>query len=117
LTLSQATSKHQQFTQEIRYAGDFSQKLNGVIGAFLIDQDLKTDPYHIEESGSAQWRFSQSTSSNLWKTPGLFDGYGIRTNSRLQTFGAALFGQLEWAVSDRFFVMPGVRFNYDKKNC
>jgi iron complex outermembrane receptor protein len=116
LTLSQATSKHQQFTQEIRYAGDFSQKLNGVIGAFLIDQDLKTDPYHIEESGSAQWRFSQSTSSNLWKTPGLFDGYGIRTNSRLQTFGAALFGQLEWAVSDRFFVMPGVRFNYDKKD-
>lgn len=90
LTLSQATAKHQQFTQEIRYAGDFSQKLNGVIGAFLIDQDLKTDPYHIEESGSAQWRFSQSTTSNLWKTPGLFDGYGIRTNSRLQTFGAAL---------------------------
>lgn len=116
LTLSQATSRHEQFTQEIRFAGDFSQNLNGVIGAFLIDQDLKTDPFHIEESGSAQWRFSQSTTSSLWKTPGLFDGYGIRTNSRLQTFGAAVFGQLEWAVSDRFFVMPGVRFNYDKKD-
>lgn len=116
LTLSQATSRHEQFTQEIRYAGEFSQKLSGVIGAFLIDQDLTTDPYHIEESGSAQWRFSQSTTSSLWKTPGLFDGYGIRTNSRLQTFGTAVFGQLEWAVTDKIFVLPGIRFNFDKKD-
>ncbi|HSF46725.1 MAG TPA: TonB-dependent receptor, partial [Chitinophagaceae bacterium] len=115
LTLSQATSRHEQFTQEIRYAGDFSKKLSGVVGVFLIDQDLKTDPYHVEESGSAQWRFSQSTTSNLWKTPGLFDGYGIKTNSRLQTFGAAVFSQLDWAISERLHVMPGIRYNYDKK--
>ena len=115
LSLSQATSKHKQWTQEVRYAGDLSPKLSGVIGAFIIGQDLKTDPYHIEESGDAQWRFSQSSTSNLWKTPGLFEGYGIKTNSRLQSFGAAVFGQIDWAITERLHVLPGLRFNYDQK--
>ncbi|NII26247.1 TonB-dependent receptor [Pseudoflavitalea sp. X16] len=115
LSLSQATSKHQNWSQEIRYAGNFSSRLSGVIGVFAIGQDLKTDPYHIEESGSAQWRFSQSTTSDKWKTPGLFDGFGIRTVSRLKTFGGAIFGQIDWAITDRLHVLPGLRFNYDKK--
>ncbi len=115
LTLSQATSKHKQWTQEVRYAGEFSSRLSGVAGVFVIGQDLTTDPVHIEESGSAQWRFSQSSTSNLWKTPGLLDGYGIRTTSRLETFGAAIFGQLDCAIAKRLHLLPGVRYNYDKK--
>ena len=115
LTLSQATSKHKQWTQEIRYAGDLSPRLSGVIGVFAIGQDLKTDPVHIEESGSVQWRFSQNSTSPLWQTPGLFDGYGIRTNSRLQSLGAAVFAQVDWAITDRLHLLPGVRYNYDKK--
>ncbi|MEI6948390.1 TonB-dependent receptor [Paraflavisolibacter sp. H34] len=116
LTLSQATSKHRQWSQEIRYAGDFSSRLSGVIGVYGISQDLWTAPEHIEESGSAQWRFSQSTTSTKWKTPGLFDGYGIKTKSRLKTQGAAIFGQLDWAVTQKLHVLPGLRFNYDKKD-
>jgi iron complex outermembrane receptor protein len=115
LSLSQAPSKHKQWTQEVRYAGNFSSKLSGVGGVFIIGQYLKTNPYHTEESGSAQWRFSQSSTSNLWKTPGLLDGYGIRTTSRLETFGAAVFGQLDWAITDKLHLLPGIRYNYDKK--
>lgn len=115
LSLSQATSKHKQWSQEVRYAGNFSSKLSGVIGVFVIGQDLKTAPVHIEESGSAQWRFSQSTTSELWKTPGLLDGYGIRTTSRLQTLSAAVFGQLDWAITSKLHVLPGLRYNYDDK--
>ncbi|WP_247233695.1 TonB-dependent receptor [Telluribacter sp. SYSU D00476] len=116
LALSQATSRHEQWTQEIRYAGNFSSRLSGVVGVFAIGQDLKTDPYHVEESGAAQWRFSQSSTSALWKTPGLLDGYGIRTTSRLQSFGGAVFGQLDWAITEKLHVLPGIRFNYDKKD-
>ncbi|GEP98051.1 TonB-dependent receptor [Chitinophaga cymbidii] len=115
LTLSQATSKHQQWSQEVRYAGEFSSKLSGVVGVFVIGQDLKTDPVHIEESGAAQWRFSQNSTSELWKTPGLLEGYGIRTTSRLQTLSAAVFGQLDWAITNRLHVLPGLRYNYDDK--
>jgi iron complex outermembrane receptor protein len=115
LTLSQATSKHQQWSQEVRYAGNFSSKLSGVIGVFVIGQDLKTDPVHIEESGAAQWRFSQNSTSELWRTPGLLEGYGIRTTSRLKTFSAAVFGQLDWAITEKLHVLPGLRYNYDDK--
>lgn len=116
LTLSQAPSKHQQWTQEIRYANEFSSRLSGVFGVFLIDQDLNTSPFHTEESGSAQWRFSQSSTSPLWQTPGLFDGYGIRTTSRLKTFGAAVFGQLDWAITEKLHLLGGIRYNYDEKS-
>lgn len=115
LSLSQATSKHQQWTQEVRYAGNISPKLSGVIGVFVIGQDLKTDPEHIEESGDAQWRFSQSTTSESWKTPGLFEGFGIKTTSRLKSLGAAVFAQADWSITDRLHLLPGLRYNYDKK--
>jgi iron complex outermembrane recepter protein len=115
LTLSQATSKHKQWTQEVRYAGDLLPSLSAVVGVFAIGQDLKTDPYHIEESGAAQWRFSQNSTSELWKTPGLLEGYGIKTKSRLKTFGAAVFGQLDWAITKKLHLLPGIRYNYDKK--
>jgi len=116
LSKSQATSRHTQWSQEIRYAGKFSSRFSGVIGVFAIGQDLKTDPVHIEESGAAQWRFSQSSTSALWKTPGLLEGYGIKTTSRLKSFGGAVFGQLDWAITDKLHLLPGIRFNYDKKD-
>jgi iron complex outermembrane recepter protein len=116
LTKSQGNSRHKQWTQEMRYAGQFSSKLSGVFGVFLIDQDLNSDPVQTEESGSAQWRFSQSSTSALWKTPGLFDGFGTKTTSRLKTLGAAVFGQIDWSISDKLHLLPGIRFNYDKKD-
>lgn len=115
LSKSAATSRHEQWSQEIRYAGSFSKKLSGVIGVFALAQDLNTDPVHTEESGSAQWRFSQNSTSDLWRTPGLFDGFGIKTTSRLQSLGAAAFGQLDWAITERLHVLPGIRYNYDQK--
>jgi len=116
LTLSQATSRHKQWTQEVRYAGDISSQVSGVIGVFALGQNLKTDPAHIEESGPAQWRFSKSTTSELWETPGLLDGYGIRTTSTLNSFGAAVFAQADWSITRRLHVLPGVRFNFDQKD-
>jgi iron complex outermembrane receptor protein len=115
LTRSRAPSRHQQWTQEVRYAGQLSPRLSGVVGAFAILQDLKSNPYQIEESGSAQWRFAQNSTSPLWQTPGLLDGYGIRTTSRLRSFGGAVFGQLDWSLTDKLHLLPGLRFNYDQK--
>lgn len=120
LKLSQAPSKHNQWSQEIRYAGEFSSKLSGVFGVFAIGQNLKTDPYHIEEAGKDQWRFSQDAAPGtpnalLWATPGLLDGYGIKTKSTLETFSGAVFGQLDWKITNKLHVLPGLRYNYDKK--
>lgn len=115
LALSQAPSKHQQWSQEVRWAGSFSKKVSAVFGVFAFAQNLKSDPYHTEESGVDTWRFSQNSTSSLWKTPGLFDGFGIHTTSKLNTFSGAVFGQADWAVTKRLHILPGLRANYDKK--
>jgi len=115
LNKSQGNSKHQQLTQEFRYTGQFTSKLSGVIGAFFINQDLNSDPVQIEESGSAQWRFAKSSTSSLWATPGLFDGFGTKITSSLKTLGAAVFSQIDWTITEKLHLLPGIRFNYDEK--
>ncbi|UBM58740.1 TonB-dependent receptor [Marinilongibacter aquaticus] len=115
LNKSQAPSRHDQWSQEIRYSGEFSKKLSGVTGVFYLCQLLVTDPVHTEESGAAQWRFSQNNQDPLWETPGLLDGYKIETTSRLESVSAAVYGQLDWQVAPAFHLLPGLRYNYDKK--
>jgi iron complex outermembrane receptor protein len=114
-TISSGNSKHDQWSQEIRYSGKISPKLSGVIGVFGLWQDLTSDPVQTEEAGSAQWRFAQSSTSALWKTPGLFDNFGIRTTNEIKSTSLALFGQADWAITEKLHILPGVRYNYDKK--
>jgi iron complex outermembrane receptor protein len=113
LAKSQNPSRQWQVTQEVRYAGQLTSKISGVGGIFFIDQTSTTNG--TEESGNAQWRFAQDSQSPLWKTPGLFEGYGIHTDAKIHSTSAAIFGQLDWAITSRFHVLPGLRYNYDNK--
>ena len=114
LSKSQNPAEHRNWSQEIRYAGDISSRVSGVVGVFFIDQEVKING--TEESGSAQWRFSQSSTNALWQTPGLFEGFGIRTKASIKSKSAAVFANVDWEVLDGLHVMPGIRFNYDEKN-
>ncbi len=114
LAKSQNPTRQTQITQEVRYAGQLTSRISGVAGVFFIDQTSQTDG--TEESGNAQWRFAQSSTSSLWKTPGLFEGYGIKTDANIRASSAAVFGQIDWAITDRLHVLPGLRYNFDKKD-
>ncbi|MFN8335491.1 MAG: TonB-dependent receptor [Cyclobacteriaceae bacterium] len=114
LSKSQNPAEHRNWSQEIRYAGDISSRVSGVVGVFFIDQEVKING--TEESGSAQWRFSQSSTNALWQTPGLFEGFGIRTKASIKSKSAAVFANVDWEVLEGLHVMPGLRFNYDEKN-
>lgn len=115
LKLSQAPSIHHQWTQEFRYAGEFSNKLSGVLGFFAFYQKLDANNEHREESGKDQWRFVQNSQNPLWNTPYLLDGYGIVSKPSLRNFSSAIFGQIDWIVTKKFTIIPGVRINYDQK--
>jgi iron complex outermembrane receptor protein len=112
---SEAPSIHHQFTQEFRYAGDFTDKLNGTIGVFAFYQKLDPDGAHILEAGSDQWRFVQNNQDPLWETPGLLDGLTQETRPKFRNFSGALFGQLDWSITDKWSLLPGFRINYDQK--
>ncbi|MES2516265.1 MAG: TonB-dependent receptor [Bacteroidota bacterium] len=114
LRLSQNPAKHQQYSQEVRYSGQITSKLSAVIGVYAINQDVSISG--TEESGKDQWRFSQSSTSALWKTPGLFEGYGIKTKANINSTSAAVFAQVDWNVVKGLHILPGIRYNYDEKN-
>ena len=121
LTKSQGTSRHDQYSQEVRFAGNINKRLSGVVGVFVLGQNLK-GLGQTEEVGSDQWRFVQTSNSgaqagyNPSASPGLLDGYGIRTNSTIKSLSSAVFAQADWEFAPRFHVLPGLRFTYDKKD-
>ncbi len=87
-----------------------------MVGLFLFHQKLDADGAHREESGKDQWRFVQNSQSELWRTPGLLEGYGIRTQPSFRNTSAAVFGQLDWELSPKLTLLPGARLNYDEKS-
>ena len=118
LTKSQGNSRHDQYSQEIRYAGNLSEKLSGVIGVFALAQNLKGLD-QTEEVGKDQWRFVQTANTGsqaLYSTPGLLDGFGIKTNSTIKSLSAAVFAQVDYEIVKHLHVLPGIRFTYDKKD-
>ena len=114
-TISAAPSYQTQWTQEVRYAGDLSPTVNIVAGGFFFRQALDSSPSFKQEQGAAAARFLLAPSANA-ATPGLLDGYGFNQFLRFRNVSAAAFGQVEWTVTDRLRLMPGLRFNYDQKD-
>lgn len=114
-TISAGNSKDNQWSQEIRYAGNISDNVSGVVGVYGLWQDLRTDPVHTEEAGDALWRFQQVNASQTQWAPGLIDNVGIRTKYGIKSKSLAVFSQIDWEITEKLHVLPGVRYNYDKK--
>src|SRR5690606_14348971 len=114
-TVSAAPSTQRQWTQAVRYAGDVSPDLNFVAGVFFFQQGIDSDPVIRQEQGAAAARFLLAPSPAA-ATPGLLDGYGFEQYLKYRNVSAALFGQVEWHVSERLRLLPGLRLNYDDKS-
>jgi len=113
-TISAAPSKQRQWTQEVRYAGNLSSNVNIVAGVFGFYQTIDSDPSFKQEHGSAAARYLLAPTQAAL-TPGLLDGYGFNQYLAFDNLSAAVFGQVEWTVTDRLRILPGLRLNYDDK--
>jgi iron complex outermembrane receptor protein len=114
-TVSAAPSKQRQWSQEVRYAGLLSPRVNFVVGGFAFHQTIDSDPTFKQEQGSAAARFLLAPTPAAL-TPGLLDGYGFNQYVQYNNTSAAVFGQIDIAVTDRLRLLPGLRFNYDEKS-
>ncbi|HTQ98423.1 MAG TPA: TonB-dependent receptor [Candidatus Acidoferrum sp.] len=112
-TISSNFQKQTQWTQEIRFAGNITDKFDYVAGVFLYKQDINTDS--VQEQGSAAARFLLAPSANA-NTPGLLNGLHQDSYIKYDNKSYALFSQATWHVTDNFSVVPGLRYNYDYKN-
>lgn len=118
LTKSQGNSRHDQYSQEVRYAGNLTEKISGVVGVFILGQNLK-GLSQTEEVGKDQWRFVQTGNTGAqagYSFPGLLDGFGIKTNSTIKSLSTAIFAQADWEFLKNLHVLPGLRYTYDEKD-
>src|SRR4029450_1125646 len=76
---------------------------------------INSNPVFKQEQGAAAARFLLAPTASA-ATPGLLDGYGYDQRVKYGNTSAAGFGQIEWSVNDRLRLLPGLRFNYDRKD-
>jgi len=113
-TVSAAPSYQTQWSQEVRFAGVVSPRVNYVVGSFFFGQDLESDPTFRQEQGAAAARYLLAPSAAA-ATPGLLDGYGYDQYMKYTNVSSAAFGQVQWSINDRLRILPGLRLNFDHK--
>jgi iron complex outermembrane receptor protein len=111
-TISAQPSTQRQWTQEVRYARPLTPALALVVGAFAFGQTVESTGR--QEHGAAAARFLLPPEAPAASAE-LLAGYGRTSAVRSTTASAAVFGQLEWSITDRLRLLPGLRVNHDDK--
>ncbi len=111
-TLSQNPTKQNQYTQEFRYAGE-GKGFDYVLGAFAFYQDIHTTGTQRQGSAASRWLINPTNA--LANDPTVLDGLTASNDIRMKNFSGALFGKLNWKITDALTFSPGVRLNYDDK--
>ncbi|HEX7873683.1 MAG TPA: TonB-dependent receptor, partial [Sphingobium sp.] len=101
-----------QFSQELRLASNGSNKLDYTFGAFFFHQVINTQGSQVQGVAASRWLLSGNDANN----PNVLNGLTSTNKIRFTNQSAALYGKLNWAVSDKLHVQPGLRVNYDKKS-
>lgn len=112
-TKSQNPTKQNQYTQELRF-NHTNDHFNFVAGVFAFYQQIRTSGY--QESGRAASKWQLSPTDPLSNNPAVLNNIVVVNDIRLDNTSLATFGKLNWEVTDRFTVSPGIRVNYDKKD-
>jgi iron complex outermembrane receptor protein len=105
-------SQQEQFSQEVRLASDAGQRFDYVVGAFYFRQAINTQGVQEQGSSAGLWLLGPAVNA---ANPGLIDGLRSDNDIRYTNDSLAFFGKLNWHISDRVSLAPGLRVNYDKK--
>ncbi len=114
-----------QYTQEVRY-NYAADNYDFVVGIFGFNQGIHTKG--VESNGTAASRFSLNpgnvpvgssgcaTPTTLACNPAVLNNLSAANDILLKNTSAAVFGKLNYKVTDKLTVSPGIRLNYDEKS-
>jgi iron complex outermembrane receptor protein len=113
ITTVSANPSHQtQESQELRIASNGKQALQYTFGAFVFHQKINTNGLQVQGSAASRWLLSGADALN----PNVLNGLTSTNTIAFNNSSFAVFGKLNWAVTDRLHLQPGLRVNYDKKS-
>ncbi len=123
-TASNNPTKQDQYTQELRYAYD-TERYDFVVGAFGFYQKLHTTGLEAQGRAASRWNLNPgnvapgasgcATPTTLACIPAVLDGLTANNDILLKNTSLAAFTKVNWKLTDRLTISPGVRVNYDKK--
>ncbi|MDB5677391.1 TonB-dependent receptor [Sphingomonas bacterium] len=111
-TVSQNPSQQKQFSQELRVASDGSNKLDYTFGAFYFNQTINTQGSQVQGPVASKWLLSGADANN----PNVLNGLTSTNTISFDNTSFAVFGKLNWKVTGKLHIQPGLRVNYDKKS-
>jgi iron complex outermembrane receptor protein len=111
-TVSQNPSQQKQWSQELRIASNGKNKLDYTAGVFVFHQTIDTQGSQVQGPAASRWLLSGADASN----PNVLNGLTSTNTISFDNTSFAVFGKLNWAVTDRLHIQPGLRLNYDKKS-
>jgi len=124
---SQNPTKQNQYTQEFRYAfaGD---GFDFVTGVFLFNQGIHTTGTERQGTAASRWTLNPgnvapgapgcgtSAANQRACNPAVLNNLTAENDIVLKNTSVAVFGKLNYNLTDALTVSPGIRFNYDQKS-
>jgi iron complex outermembrane receptor protein len=111
-TVSQNPSQQKQFSQELRIASNGANKLDYTFGAFFFHQTINTQGSQVQGTAASRWLLSGADPNNV----NVLNGLTSTNTISFDNTSLAVFGKLNWKLTDKLHIQPGLRVNYDKKS-
>ncbi|WP_375396296.1 TonB-dependent receptor [uncultured Sphingomonas sp.] len=126
-TVSQNPSQQKQFSQEFRIASNGVTRLQYTLGAFFFKQTIKTQGSQVQGSAASRWLLNPGAAVPVGASgclpvtanacnPAILNGLTATNTISFDNTSFAVFGKLNWAITDKLHFQPGLRVNYDKKS-
>ncbi|MFN3435530.1 MAG: TonB-dependent receptor, partial [Sphingomonas sp.] len=111
-TVSQNPSQQKQVSQELRLASNGSNRLDYTLGAFFFHQTIDTQGSQVQGPAASRFLLSGNDANN----PNVLNGLTSTNTISFDNTSFAIFGKLNWALTDALHIQPGLRVNYDRKS-
>jgi len=125
-TVSQNPSHQTQFSQELRIASSGNNRLDYTGGVYFFHQKINTNGSQVQGPAASRWLLNPgnvpvgatgcATATTAACNPLTLNGLTSTNTINFSNTSFAVFGKLNWEVTDGLHFQPGLRLNYDKKS-
>jgi iron complex outermembrane receptor protein len=110
-TVQHIPSRQTQASQEVRLATRGEGPVQAVAGIFVFSQTITGQPISVYGPAATAWLLGPAPTYPA----DLLDGYGTDGRTRFRSTSAAVFGEVNWAASDRLSLTAGLRLTREDK--